>query len=158
MQNYIQYSILLFTQDRTESQSKTKLWEKWHHIFCAIETSGELHRLSKLVKNEKVNPLLALKKGGAYRTALNLSHLENNHPDFFKEYKKMLDNSDELHCIENKIKSKYSSRFAGNIIKEMDMMIYVLSKLVRCLEEVISFFSFFLLYYFICSFNRHLKV
>ena len=55
----------------------------------------------------------------------------------------MLDNSDELHCIENKIKSKYSSRFAGNIIKEMDMMMYVLTKLVRCLEEVISFFLAF---------------
>ena len=43
----------------------------------------------------------------------------------------MLENIDELHCIENKIKSKYSSRFAGNIIKEMDMMMYVLTKLVR---------------------------
>ena len=131
LQNYIHYSILFFTQERTESQSKTKLWEKWHHIFCAIETSGELDRLTKLAKYEKENPLLALKRGGAYRTAVNLSYLENNHPDFFKEYTKMLDNSDELHCIENKIKCKYSSRFAGNIIKEMDIMMYVLTKLVR---------------------------
>ena len=149
---------MFFTQERTESQSKTKLEEKWHHSFCAVETSGELDRLIKLAKKEKENPLLALKKGGAYRTAVNLSYLENNHPDFFKEYTKMLDNSDELPCIENKIKSKYSSRFAGNIVKEMDMMMYVLTKLVRCLEEVISLFSFFLLYYFICSFNKHLKV
>ena len=131
MQNYIQYSILPFTRERTESQSKMKLKEKWHHIFCAIETSGELDRLIKLAKNEKENPLLALKKGGTYRIAVNLSYLENNHPDFFKEYIEMLDNSDELRCIENKIKSKYSSRFAGNIIKEMDMMMYVLTKLVR---------------------------
>ena len=132
--------------------------EKWHHSFCAVETSGEHDRLIKLAKKEEENPLLALKKGGAYRTAVNLSYLENNHPDFFKEYTKMLDDSDELPCIENKIKSKYSSRFAGNIVKEMDMMMYVLTKLVRCLEEVISLFSFFLLYYFICSFNRYLKV
>ena len=75
--------------------------------------------------------MLALKKDGAYRTAVNLSYLENNHPDFFKEYAKMLGNSYEIHCIENKIKSKYSSRFAGNIIKEMDMMMYILTKLVR---------------------------
>ena len=30
----------------------------------------------------------------------------------------MLDNSDELNYIENKINIKYSSRFAGNIVKE----------------------------------------
>ena len=83
-----------------------------------IETSGELDRLIKSANNEKGNPLLALKKGGHYRTASNFSYLEINHPDFFKEYTKMLDNSDELNYIENKINIKYSSRFAGNIVKE----------------------------------------
>ena len=80
--------------------------------FCAIETSGELDRLIKSANNEKENPLLALRK------AANFSYLEISHPDFFKEYTKMLDNSDELNYIENKINIKYSSTFAGNIVKE----------------------------------------
>ena len=54
-----------------------------------------------------------------------------NHPDFCKEYTKMLDNSDKLHYIENKIKIKYSSRFAGNIVKEMNMVMSILNKLVK---------------------------
>ena len=92
------------------------LEEKWHHILCAIETSGELDRLIKSANNEKGNPLLALKKGGAYRTASIFSYLEINHSDFFKEYTKMLDDSDELNYIENKVKTKCFSRFAGNIV------------------------------------------
>ena len=80
--------------------------------FCAIETRGQLDRLIKSANNEKENPLLALRK------AANFSYLEISHPDFFKEYTKMLDNSDELNYIENKINIKYSSRFAGNIVKE----------------------------------------
>ena len=80
--------------------------------FCAIETGGQLDRLIKSANNEKENPLLALRK------AANFSYLEISHPDFFKEYTKMLDNSDELNYIENKINIKYSSRFAGNIVKE----------------------------------------
>ena len=104
---------------------------KWHHIFCALETSRELDRLIKSANNEKENPLLALKKGGAYRTASNFFYLEINHPYFFKEYTKMLDNSDKLNYIENKIKTKCSSRFAGNIVKEMDTLMYISTKLVK---------------------------
>ena len=52
-------------------------------------------------------------------------------PDFFKEYCKMLGNSDELNYIENKIKTKCSYRFAGNIVKEMDILMYRLTKLVK---------------------------
>ena len=77
--NYFHYSLLFFTHKRTGSQSKENLEEKWHHIHCAIETSGELERLIKSANNEKENPLLALKRGGAYRTAVNFSYLENNH-------------------------------------------------------------------------------
>ena len=72
-----------------------------------------------------------MKKAGPYRTAGNFSYLEINHPDFFKEYTKMLDNSDELNYIENKIKIKDSSRFVGNIVKEMDMVMCILTKLVK---------------------------
>ena len=104
---------------------------KWYHIFCALETSRELDRLIKSANNEKENPLLALKKGGAYRTASNFFYLEINHPDFFKDYTKMLDNSDKLNYIENKIKTKCSSRFAGNIVKEMDTLMYISTKLVK---------------------------
>ena len=43
----------------------------------------------------------------------------------------MLDNSDELNYIENKIKIKDSSRFVGNIVKEMDMVMCILTKLVK---------------------------
>ena len=78
--------MLFFIQEQTESQNKTKLEEKWHHIFSAIETSGELDRLLKSAENEKENPLLSLKKGDTYETAVNFSSLENNHPNFFKEY------------------------------------------------------------------------
>ena len=43
----------------------------------------------------------------------------------------MLDNSGELRYIENKIKIKCSRRFARNIIKEVDIVMYILTKLVK---------------------------
>ena len=52
-------------------------------------------KITKKVNNGKENPLLALKRGDVYRTAVNFSYLENNHPIFFKKYTKMLDNSDQ---------------------------------------------------------------
>ena len=110
------FSPVFYSRTNVKSKQNEPFFLASH--FCAIETSGELDRLIKSANNEKENPLLALKKGGAYWTAANFSYLEISHPDFFKEYTKMLDNSDELNYIENKINIKYSSRFAGNIVKE----------------------------------------
>ena len=122
--SYLNFQILdsLFSPvfySRTKGKSKQNEHRgKMASNFCAIETSCKLDRLIEWANNEKENPLLALKKGGAYWTAANFSYLEINHPDFFKEYTKMSNNSDELNYIENKINIKYSSRFAGNSVKE----------------------------------------